>query len=276
MSARSQDVNTIKDAGWRQGSALPSELVDSLTTERQFPWDVSSSDILIVLSHDCDITNASLLAEPNVEILRLRSVQERNGNLDWGKNPRRYQFIDSRTVPPSIFEVSVHDRAVVPRDRLIGHFPDTAKSIDDSTRSRLCLWVAARYTRAAFPDAFNDRIMPAVDELRPQFKSKGHFITGIYLHVIDDELPQEEDYALQLIATMIHEHYVDPTMRASAQDLVNRIEAAIASCSGLSLAVTELRSEAELSIAELRKLKRWDFDDLSLRRSGTQDLPPSV
>jgi hypothetical protein len=273
MFAGSQDVSSIKEDGWRQGSVLPVALVDDLTRDGLLPWARSPDDIVIVLSHDCDVTNASLAAEPTVEFLRLRVVSIRNGNLDWGKNPRRYQFTDSRRSPPVLCETSVHDRAVVSRERLIGHTPDSDRTVDTETLRRLCRWVAARYVRAAFPDSFNDRVAPAVDELRPLLKSAGHLLTGIYLLVVDDELPEGEDYQLVLIATMLDEHYCDSSRRTSTQELLDRMEAIMGRCSGVDLSFTELRSEAGLSLHELRTLKRWDFDDLSLRRGAVQDLP---
>ncbi len=276
MSAGSQDVRSIKQDGWRQGSVLPAALVDVLSRDGLLPWARSPDDVVIVLSHDCDVTNASLAAEPTVEFLRLTVVSTRNGNLHWGKNPRRYQFTDPHRSPPILYETSVHDRAVVPRERLIGHAPDSDGALAPESLRRLCRWVAARYVRAAFPDSFNDRVAPAVDELRPFLKSAGDLLTGIYLLVVDDELPEGEDYRVVLIATMLDEHFSDSPRRTSAQELLGRVEAIMGTCSGVDLGFTELRSEAGLSLHELRTLKRWDFDDLSLRQGPIDDLPPTV
>ncbi|MGI6414033.1 MAG: hypothetical protein ACOX1P_00045 [Thermoguttaceae bacterium] len=253
---------------------MPAQLVDALLREGLLPWASAPDDVFIVLSHDCDVTNASLGIEPFVELLRLKTVARRDGNLDWGKNPRRYQFTDSRRSPPVVLEASVHDRASVPRDRLIGHKPDAASTVDDETRLRLARWIAARYVRAAFADSLNRRIEPAVDQLRAVFKSEGQRLTGIYLVVVDDELPDEEDYRVVLVATMLDEHYNDLEKRTSAQTLLDRVEAIFGTCSGVDV-ITELRSEAELSLHDMRTLKRWDFDDLSLRRGQVQDLPPN-
>ncbi|MBM4090961.1 MAG: hypothetical protein FJ276_16290, partial [Planctomycetes bacterium] len=260
MPAGPQDVTKIKEDGWRQGSALPSDLVDSLSREGLLQSAHSRDDLLIVLSHHCDVTSSSLAAEPFVELLSLKLVSKRDGNLDWGKNPRRYQFVDSRTSPLLIYEVSVHDRVLVPRDRLLGYKPDSARAIDDETRSRLCRWVAARYTRSAFPDSFNERVGPAVEQIRPLFKRAGHLLTGVYLLVVDDELPEGESYRILLIATMLDEDYRDASARASAQELLDRVEAIMHDCDGVDIGLTELRSEAELSLHEIRTLKRWDFD----------------
>lgn len=274
MSTEPREAASIKDDGWRQGSVLPDELAKILLRDNRLPWDSSPDDILIVISHDCDITNASFVSEPYVELLRLKQVPRRDGNLDWGKNPRRYQFVDHGG-PPVVFETSVHDRARVPRNLLIGYQPNAAMKVDDETRSRLCRWIAARYVRAAFPDAFNDRIAPAVTQLRTAFKSDGENLTGIYLILVDEELPQTEDYQVVLFATMLDEHYRDHARRTAAQGLLDRIEAIFAGCSGVSFGTTELRSESEISLHDMRKLKRWDFDDLSLRQGQVEDLPPN-
>jgi hypothetical protein len=274
MAAESRDAATIKDDGWRQGSALPADLAETLSREGLLRWAHSVDDVLIVISHDCDVTNASLRIEPDVELLRLMRVSTRDGNFDWGKHPRRYQFTDDRGSPPATFEASVHDRVIVSRDRLIGFKPDIATTVDSEARSRLARWIAARYVRAAFPDSFNRRIQPAVGPLRAAFKSKGWILSGIYLLVNDDELPADDDYRVVLVATMLDEHYADREKRIVAQSLVDRIEAIFQECTGVDF-LTELRSESEVSLHDMRKLKRWDFDDLSLRQGQVEDLPPN-
>ena len=125
MTEGPPDVSRIKDDGWRQGSALPAALVDHLSRDGLLPWPRSQDDVLIVLSHDCDVTNASLSAEPNCRTPSFegRFIQGRQPGL--GKEPTSISIHDSRTSPPVRYEVSVHDRAVVPRDRLIGYRPDS-------------------------------------------------------------------------------------------------------------------------------------------------------
>ena len=56
--------------------------------------------------------------------------------------------------------------------------------------------------------------------------------------------------------------------RTSAQTLLDRVEAIFGTCSGVGDCITELRSEAELSLHDMRTLKRWDFDDLSWAEAG--------
>lgn len=45
MSAGSRDAITIKEDGWRQGSALPAQLVDALLREGLLPWASAPDDV---------------------------------------------------------------------------------------------------------------------------------------------------------------------------------------------------------------------------------------
>ena len=51
------------------------------------------------------------------------------------------------------------------------------------------------------------------------------------------------------------------------------IEAELDNCDGIDVVQSELRSESQVSLAELRLLKRWDFDDLTLRDDDPDAIP---
>src|SRR5690606_26491633 len=61
------DGARIKDLGWRQGSILPRALCQELQSIGDLGVPAEGDAVLVVVSHDCDVTNASLLNEPKVE-----------------------------------------------------------------------------------------------------------------------------------------------------------------------------------------------------------------
>jgi len=89
------------------------------------------------------------------------------------------------------------------------------------------------------------------------------------------ELSASEAYKVVLAATMQDNHYHDSKKKTAVQSLLTRVEGIFQACvQGVDFVIA-LRSESDVSLHELRILKRWDFDDLSLRQGLVQDLPPN-
>ena len=240
MRVGRRDPTTVKENGWRQGCVLRPTLVRRLIKDGAIHTRIqpdnrqstdffrgllvyltncfgrlrhvkalnADTDLWIVVSHDCDVTNSDFAAEPWVELLRLKLSPEKKGDLHWGKNPRRYQLADSTT--GSLLEVEIHDLVRVSRWYLADDVPDDARRLDELNVRRLVRWIAQRYVRSAFADAFNDRTRPAVKRLAKHFKRNGHLLTGIYLTVSDEELDRGKDYEIDVCATMHVEHHADP------------------------------------------------------------------
>ncbi|MGL5058541.1 MAG: hypothetical protein ACRC62_01070, partial [Microcoleus sp.] len=72
-----------RNTRWRQGSVLARKdfQVVGLT-------DMPDAALAIAISHDCDIANDNLDAEPAVEFIFARILEQSNGNYTHGKNPR--------------------------------------------------------------------------------------------------------------------------------------------------------------------------------------------
>jgi hypothetical protein len=273
MSQLSGDPGQIKKDGWRQGSVLPTSLVNALRRAKFLPDTVGLDDVVIVVSHDCDVTNGSFDTEPTVELLPLSIVTKGDSRFGFN-NPRRYQFKDNGSGTEFLFVASIHDRRSVSRAALLGYTPDIGRGLETENVKRLCTWIARRYTRAAFPDAFNERTKRAIQSFPRKIKSREDLLAGIYVLVSDQELPEGEKYEIEVWATMTSEKYDDPKQRTDGQSLLDKLEASLSECEGIEVVAAELRSEAEVSLDDLRRLKRWDFDSLSLRDGAVETLPP--
>lgn len=83
--AEGADPIWTRDTPWRQGHLLPSEAVVHLRlANAQAAEDLR----VVVISHDCDLANDNLDAEPDVEVLVASAVPALKGNFAWGKSPR--------------------------------------------------------------------------------------------------------------------------------------------------------------------------------------------
>jgi hypothetical protein len=275
MERQESNATQIKPKGWRQGSVLPASLAKTLHEKDLLPWQLSEDELLIVISHDCDVTNADFHVEPQVEFIRVALLPKshKHGHYFWAKNPRTYQLEDPSTGASVVWQFSIHDRVSVPRQFLLNAAPDQQRSLSLHNLKRLRLWLARRYSRVAFPDAFNERIHAATKQLRSKLKSKGDLLTAIYLLVPDKELTTGESYDIIMYGSMRVEDFDVPEKRKEAQKVLDKVEAALAVCDGIDIKESALRSEAAISLDEVRKLKRWDFDDLTVRGESIADLP---
>jgi len=277
MDPDKSDATQVKVNGWRQGSVIPPALANTLRAEGLLPWKLSEHELLVVISQDCDVTSPDFRIEPDVELIKasLLPKSEKHGHYYWAKNPRVYQFEASGSEGnPVIWQFRIQERVSVPRNLLLAAQPDVNYALPPEDLKKLCLWVGRRYFRVAFPDAFNDRTNDAVKTLRKTLKSKGDLLTAIYLFfVTEEELPRDEPYEVIMYGSMRLENFDVPEKRTEAQKLLDKVEAALATCTGIDVKESVLKSEADISLDELRRLKRWDFDDLTFRGEAVADLP---
>jgi len=275
MSNQVPDANHVKRNGWRQGSVLPQSLVVSLVHQGLIEA-AADNERFVVISHDCDVTNRRFDVEPSFEVLRAKQLDQEQieGNRTWGKNPREYHLEHFQNDDSCIWEFSIRDRFVLPRTCLAETQPDSLLAFQERHIRALTHWVARRYVRAAFPDAFVDRTRPAKDRLRKPLKNMGKSLTAIFIIVSDDELPEDEPYRILVYGSMLVDDYANREKQFNAQKALNAVEAALGSCKGIEVNKSILVSEADLSFDDRRKLKRWDFDDLTIRGQPISHLPP--
>src|SRR5262249_28922819 len=233
--------------------------------------------LLVLISQDCDIAHSSYEAEPYVELLVARpmSSEQCDGGLFHGKNPRRLQFAVTVEGRSQLYMTSIHEKMRLDWQVLLKGLPDSRVQLDAATVDLLARWTAKRYTRPAFPDAFNERCRPAAKRVSARLKAKGDLITGLFLQLSSyEELPREQEYQGILRATTLPETCDDPEQEKAALSLLADIEKALIDCDGVAVVEAALDSERDLSLYELRFVRRWDYDFLSYREDTPEHLAP--
>lgn len=310
----SKDASRVSANGWRQGSVLSQSLVTTLIRDHQIPgitlprteckpggwlgrcWtaltqafrrsamaksiDVSTERWMVV-SQDCDIVQLDWSKEPCVELVRIRVAEGNQLPPPWGQSPRDIQFSDPHgDKDAKRFVCSVHDRVWIDRRYLEDSCPDHDRAISRESVKRLCHWVSRRYVRAAFPDEFNRRAKSALDQLtekKSDLNRGNDLLTGVYMLLVSErELEQGETYRVKIWAAMRPSEYEDQQKNNEAQKLVDLLETALSSCSGIDIEECVLKSEQDITLDHLHIWKRWDFDILSLRPKKKSDKLPSV
>jgi hypothetical protein len=261
---------SIADRGWQLGSVLPRELSPAL--DRVGVPTPPAGQRILVVGHDCDVVNPSFEKEPFVEVAIVHPIPSCNPLCIGGRNPRLLHFSLGGAGSLVNYEMRAHDRRMIDRRILLEGRPDEALLMNDDTRGLVGRWLSKRYYRAAFPDAFNERLRPKLNAVKEALQKSGEHVQDIYLTLdTDDELPDSRPYKVVALGTVRAETWDIPAHRTAAQACFDRVCAAMASCAGIQLLDSVLQSDADVTLYDLRKTKRWEYDWLSPQRDEATD-----
>lgn len=155
-----QVSDLVRAAGWRQGSiARPADTGALLVASVGRVPELGEAIVhLVAVTQDCDLVQEPDI-EPFVEFMVCWETEAVEPLYRYGRNPR---LLHLRTVgedePGPWLHVSIHDRFRVGKETLIGIAVDRDVRLDPHNARLLSRWIAKRYTRPAFPDAFNVRL----------------------------------------------------------------------------------------------------------------------
>jgi hypothetical protein len=249
------EAASIKTLGWQQGSVLPAEVVigiaDQVAAQNVSPEGLEHAWVVVV-SQDCDLVHGSYDAEPFVELVIGRPIDEVDAVKMHGRNPRLLHLVGHAGADSVCLAFSVHEKVPVLRDALSDHDPCTLRRIDAGDVDMMAEWLAKRHTRAAFPDAFNDRLIPAHKKIDKVLKKSGEFITGIFLALSSwDELPIESKYKVILRATAQKGDLKVAGVEKDLAAVVVKLVQATNTCKGIAVIDGALVSEAEFTLDDL-------------------------
>jgi len=165
----------------------------------------------VLASHDCDLC-ANSEVEPEVEYLPVRIINNVNGQLVFAKSPRKLHCKTLTSAGETgAVEMHIRERRPINKDE----FFKTASAIDisllDTEKVVFRNWLAARYARSAFPDAFEARLdsklRKKIEKLSENF---GRDIRAIYFDLDDGEVVERQlGNAYQLRIHVVYETETD-------------------------------------------------------------------
>jgi len=201
--------------------------------------------------------------EPWVEIIMVRPIAGTLlGDQTRMKNPRALDFTGRLDGAPVTCRALAADRIFLPKALFAGRAP--AALLDTDPSGLLASWIARRYIREAFPNEFERRWRPARRAIRDHLRATGAHLDAIFLRLEERELGPDDVYVVIARGTMLSEDHADPDKRTLAQQALDGAMARLAQCEGIDVEEAILLSEADLSLDDIRLLKRWDsLDDLS-------------
>lgn len=267
-----------RETPWRQGSVLKESTAAELgLTHESDP----ASTCVMVISHDCDLANDNLEAEPDVEVIVGRAVDKEDGNYAWAKAPRTLHLRLKEDGEEQVVELVSTCKVQVPKDLLAAHEPDGAFALDDRGLSVLRDWLSSRYHRAAFPDAFVAR-MKSTDADRRLAKALREFGTHISfvffkLHGGTVERAVGDPYLLDVVLVYPEGDDAEEAMGVADQAAAKVEQVLLARLKDAT--VIQLRScitlcESEITIAQSRQLTQWRLEYMTLSADDEQPGMP--
>ncbi len=257
---------------WRQGNLIAVEDCIKL----KLCSEVECEKILVIVaSHDCDLTQSPDI-EPGVEIIIGKVATEPNGNFSHAKNVRRLQVsFDCEAQVIGDFEAI--RKTSINKTYLIGLTPRSDLTLSPENATVFQLWLASRYRRSAFPDEFEDKLKNTklAEKITKVVKPHGEDISGVFFDVDDGKevaRPKPEDtYQLDIVILYPAEPTPEKSQKA-AEEVVQKIKATCKSIlyepfgkwQHIELRYCDAFSEDVLTYKQLKHLKRWRLDHLSL------------
>lgn len=274
-----EDIEKLKSNEWSQSSLIPLKMLLRLQEEKQIPYSVEpSKDILIVVSHDCDVNNHSFDNEPLVELLVARPAEKSDPNTFHAKTTRRLQFRPFRENIEDLYESLNFERFYVDRRYLAAYSPQY--TMDKELKHLIARWISNRYYRSAFPDTFNNRIGNNVrKKIKKAFEEIGHYVTGVYIMLLpDQELNPGDAYEIFVQATIRTEDAENLEVIGRVNEALLKFVSALNSCDGINIADKSYNviSEDKFSLDDIRNSKRWDYDYLSFQNADDEEYPPQA
>lgn len=261
---------------WSQGQILPSDaalafdLVASEETAHRFP---------IVITHDCDLA-AAVEKEPLVEVLVARSIA-RLGAAANAKVARRLEVILQSDTGPRAVELFAREKRTVPKVALFEYAPRRDLWLIPQDRLILQRWLAARYRRAAFPEAFEERLRTKigrrtlVDHIEAILNEGGEWIRALLFDLDEGEIRERIAPAdiYRLGITVLYVSAQDEPkafgVARTAAEALERIFARAFEREGggreyIDLCYCDPVSDAALTVQQREQLIEWRLEYLSL------------
>lgn len=273
-----------RKTAWSQGQILPPEA--ALAFRFVAPAE-AASHFPLVITHDCDLA-AVLEKEPVAEILIDRPISTLGAAAN-AKVARRLELnLQSQTGPRAV-ELLAPDKRTVPKEALFQYAPRKDFWLAPPDRTILQRWLAARYRRAAFPEAFEARLRTKIgrrrvaDHIEAILDEGGEWIRCLLFELDDGEICERDgpDDVYRLGITVLYVSALDePKAYAAACAAANALERLFARAfepqggarKHIDLRYCDPISDAALTVQQREGLAEWRLEYLSLAADSPQPM----
>ena len=261
---------------WRQGSVLPPSLF--AVAAGSLLHFAESESFPVVVSQDCDVVDPDYDDEPEVEIVRAKFIQQLDGGFTHAKSARRLHLNVLRDGAPTPVELSIRERRNMDRQALASVRPSLSLVFAPEERRLIAAWLAHRYRRPSYPDAFVERFTERkkAEKLRALLKKFASPVSGIYVLLRpDSEVEPEVNYEMSLWLTVKPEVFENETQYLQLQvAFFEPFKGILKSLAGITIKNAMLVSEKDFTVHDVANSKRLDFDYLTHRLGAEPPADP--
>lgn len=252
-----ETAEAIRSHGWRQGSFLPSALIEHVRGTVPTPEGFQHA---FVISQTCDLVSGNFEDEPCAEIIWVAPIEAINNQYRDGASFRRLHVEAESGGSKIYFEVRPHQRTLVPRRILASTAPDHGCRLAPRVLRTLLEWLTERYLRTPFPDEFNQRWKQKQKTFKKLLKKGNALIDRIQIRVTppNEELPEDQDYQVDLCIVAVDAQWADPDFHPAVLKLVSDLEEAFESCEGIEVVTVDVGPPSELPLSVVYEFSRWD------------------
>lgn len=275
--------------GWGRHSCIliDTSIKDWLTP--QLPDSVRElcieGNLLIISLYDCAVINPCFHSEPWVNVLIAKRIDSSNKQFQNGRNERRLHFSISVSGQDESFEVNASSIIQFERSKLLELNKHEDYLVQDDSAHSLKHWVAERFRRDVWPDAFNRAIRKAEKRLKRFYERRNSHLSGVYLK-LDSWVEKHEDEKYHVCAIVVIEDKSLRSLRRALKEaqpalanasneeldnvLLNEFKVALGDTvawtedrtmdSGIALA---LKTESQVTLAHQRGFRRLNPYSLS-------------
>lgn len=263
--------------GWQAGAVIPESMLPALAPHMKHsgkndPAVIASSDWLVVVSQTCDVVHADLNKEPFIEVIHCKQRSDIRPEYQGRKSPRELDFKPDKEKHATVF-LTVHatkDRYVVSRELFANQKADIGRQLSYTAIINIQKWYALRYTRPAWPNAFNIRLKSYNKELIKAIKPVA--IDEVEIRVAikekDEELDVSKKYHLSVYFLVDQIFWdTDPGIRKLANTAFIDFVSILNKCSGISVnqTLSGVFAGDEFSWQMTQTTDEWNFASLSQR-----------
>ena len=260
--------------GWKQGVIL------DLGSLLQAGVAVMEGCVgFLVLTQTCDCINPDFGKEPHLELLPLVPRKTKKGKPDPdfenGQNPREIHFwITLRGEPMCVFS-RIKDIQLIPRERIEAYrFSDeiviSREEIDDIVE-----WRAARYSRTAFPEAFETAFRTIKEGFSEIIARNESAIESLLISISPfGEIEEGDGYEITLHMMVTPAVMGQAETIESLKESAREIEDLFTSCAAFVDAECAVTGLDEMTLWNSRKL--LDFSRYDYLSFGKEDASPEI
>ena len=275
------------DTDWRQGDLITCDSAIALRLAQA--GDANCR--IIVISHDCDLCHEAEVFVEAIVAEQVVTEPKPDPNLSYAKNPRRLHLVlERRNGGFLVLGLRQTERRQVSKaDFLESAVKDSSVVLSPDAKRVLKQWLAARYGRPAFPNAFEHRLRKNVgrrtveQQIAKIIAPDARHLVGLFFDLGEqrgEEIASGEPYAMS-ISIVYDAIEGGPDARQAAERVALQIRQLFEKAYGkpevadeIALDACEAIADTHMTLADLRRVDQWRLEYISLRDDDVGDFLP--